>query len=89
MSESGAFEQATVLSMEDETHALIPQGPRRPLDAAIAAWLDAKSKRTNSAKTRHAYAETLVQSLDTLDNSTSLCERISGRFSPHLTVRGG
>ncbi len=37
---------------------LVAQG-RLPLDLAIAAWLDAKAKRTGSAKTATAYATTL------------------------------
>ncbi len=33
---------------------------RHPIDLAIAAWLDAKAKRTGSAKTATAYATTLT-----------------------------
>jgi integrase len=33
---------------------------RRPIELAIAAWLDAKAKRTNSVKTATAYAATIA-----------------------------
>ena len=54
-------------------------------ELANRIWLRWRS----SAHLWQGAREHLVQSLDTVDNSTSLCERMLGRFSPHLTVRGG
>jgi integrase len=39
---------------------LIPGTSGSPLHLALAAWLDAKSRRSDSAKTRKAYSETMA-----------------------------
>ncbi len=53
----------TVGSAEDDTKN---NNPKLKLDLAIAAWLDAKSKRSNSSKTLVAYRDTLSSFRTTL-----------------------
>jgi len=45
---------------------LIPGAPGSPLQLALSAWLDAKSRRSGSEKTRKAYTETMASFMSML-----------------------
>jgi integrase len=46
--------------MESPEHSLASTAGHTSLELALAAWLDSKSRRSNSAKTRRAYADAMA-----------------------------